>query len=76
MINDKILELVAHFNYLGCNINYKYDIKEQLQTSQTMCGTINRMLRNKTQKDTKLKFYKHKATPAFLYGCESYVRTH
>jgi hypothetical protein len=30
-------------------------------------------LKNKTQRDTKLKFYKVMATPVLLYGCERLI---
>jgi hypothetical protein len=50
MINDLILEQVAHFKYLGCNISYEYDndLKDKHQAFQEVCGTINRTLRNQT----------------------------
>lgn len=40
-----------------------------------MCGTIHRTLKNKTRKDTRIKFYKTMATPLLLYGSETWVNT-
>lgn len=38
-----------------------------------MCGTIRRVLGNKTRKETQLKFYKAIAVPSLLYGSENWV---
>jgi hypothetical protein len=40
-----------------------------------LCGTIHRTLKNKTKKETRLKFYKTVAVPALMYGCEIWVPT-
>lgn len=75
IIDDKVIEQVKHFNYLGCDITYEYsnDMKTKLQRFQHTCGTINKYLRNKTRKETLLKFYKVMAVPQLLYGCESWT---
>jgi hypothetical protein len=76
MINYWITEKVTRFKNLGRNVSYKYDdTREKLQNFQIMCGTISRMLKNKTRNNTKLKLCKIIATPALLYGCESWVTT-
>jgi hypothetical protein len=33
-----------------------------------VCGTIKKTLKNKTTKDTQVKFYKAIATPMLMYG--------
>ena len=72
MINDRILEQVSYFNYLGNGIGYdrKYDIYVKVGRFQTICGTINSIFNNKVRQDTNLKFYKAIAVPVLSYGCE------
>jgi hypothetical protein len=40
-----------------------------------LCGTVHRTLKNKTRKETRLKFYKTMAIPALMYGSEIWVPT-
>jgi hypothetical protein len=40
-----------------------------------LCGTTHRTLKNKTRKETRLKFYKTMATPVLMYGSEIWVPT-
>jgi hypothetical protein len=40
-----------------------------------LCSTIHRTLKNKTGKETRLKFYKTMAIPALMYGSEIWVPT-
>jgi hypothetical protein len=40
-----------------------------------LCGTIHRNLKNKTRKETRLKFYKTMAIPALMYWSEIWVPT-
>jgi len=77
VIDDHPLEQVSHFNYLGCYTSFEKDkdIDHKIHKFQYICGTIHRTLKNKTRKDTMLKFYKTMATPTLLYGCESWVIT-
>ena len=37
------------------------------------CGTIRRLLKNKTQKETQLKFYKVVAVPTLMCGYETWT---
>jgi hypothetical protein len=75
MINNKTIEQVKNFNYLGCDISYNYDddLQNKLHKFQYICGTIKRTLINKTRKYTQLKFYKAMAVPVLLYGCENWA---
>lgn len=74
---NKSIEQVNVFNYLGCQISFfgKYDLDKKILTFQNMCGTIVRTLKNKTRRETQLKFYKVMAVPALLYGAETWVLT-
>jgi hypothetical protein len=63
--NKSIIEQVSNFNYLGCNVTYKYDLNDKLSKFQNICGVIARTLNKKTKKDTNLKFYKIMAVPVF-----------
>ena len=69
MINDRILEHVRHYNYLENDIRYdrNYDIDVKLGKFQTVCGTIDRISRN--------KFYKVMAVPVLSYGCDVWTAT-
>ena len=76
ILNDKTIEQVNCFNYLGCNISYNKnnDINNKLSKFNYICGTIKRSLK-KTSKLTKIKFYKVMAIPMLLYGSESWTLT-
>lgn len=69
----KNLEQIRHFNYLGCDISYDGDTdwERKLSAFRSICGTIHRNLKNKTRKDTRMKFYKTVAVPTFLYASET-----
>ena len=77
VIEDKILEQVSDFKYLGCEISFKYDkdIEQKVNKFQAICGTIQRTFKNKIRKETKMKFYKVMALPTLLYGSETWVPT-
>ncbi|KAJ4432143.1 hypothetical protein ANN_20759, partial [Periplaneta americana] len=49
------------------------DIDNKISKFRWICGTINRTLKNKTRKETKLKFYKTMAVPVLTYGSESWI---
>jgi hypothetical protein len=69
--NKSITEQVSYFNYLGCNVTYKYN--EDLRKFQNICGVIARTLKKKTRKETNLKFYKIMTVPVLLYGSETWT---
>ena len=77
VLNDKPIEQVSHFRYLGCDISYEpdRDIEEKVNKFQMICGTINRTLKNRTRKDTKIKLYKTMAVPSLMFGRETWVNT-
>ena len=53
VVEDQILEQVSHFEYLGCNVSWDVDrdIEKKVNKFQSICGTINRTLQNKTTKE-------------------------
>jgi hypothetical protein len=60
---------MEHFKYLRWVISYY--TQEILYKFQFICGTINRTLKDKTRKDTKLQFYILLAIPTLLYNSGS-----
>ena len=77
MLNNKTLEQVNIFNYLGCNISYiqQNDPEIKLETFLRLIGTIKRSLLHKVQPETILKFYKTMAVPTLMYGSEVWSLT-
>jgi hypothetical protein len=73
--NKSIIEKVYNFNYLGCNVMYKYDedLNDKLSKFQNICGVIARTLKKKTRKETNLKFYKIMEVPVLLYGSKTWT---
>lgn len=72
VIEGKILEQVKHFKYLGCYVSYEkeIDLDEKLNRFRSICGTIHRNLKNKTRKETRVKFFNTVAIPVLMYGNE------
>jgi hypothetical protein len=72
--NNPIIEQLSDFNYLGCDVTYKYDedLNKKMNKCQSICGVISRTLK-KSKKETNLKFYKVMAIPVLLYGCETWT---
>lgn len=65
VINNQIIEKVAHVKYLGCDITsgeYK-DIYNKVNIYQIICEIVR-----KTLKETQIKSYKVVAVPSLLYG--------
>lgn len=78
IINNKPIEQVKTFNFLGSTISYFYDdtdIHTKLTKFNRINGTIARTLKNKVRKDTLIKFYKTMAIPCGIYGSESWTIT-
>jgi Tfp pilus assembly pilus retraction ATPase PilT len=75
MIDNKIIEQVSSFKYLGFDVSYclKEDIKIKLNKFQGMCGMIQRTLKQKTLQTTQLKFYKIMAVPMLTYASENWM---
>ena len=75
VVENKVLEQVSSFSYLGSDISLDIDkdIEKKTNKFQHICGTINKTLKNKVTKSTKLKLYKTMAVPLILYGSESWI---
>jgi hypothetical protein len=73
--DNKTIEQVSSFKYLGFNVSYclKEDINIKLNKCQRMCGTIRKTLRQKTPQSTQLKFYKIMAVPMLTYASENWT---
>jgi hypothetical protein len=72
-MDNKPIEQVSKFKYLGYTLSCMSDcdIKEKISLFQRLCGTIRRILYNKTRKDTQVKLYKIMAVPTLLYVSEA-----
>ena len=46
VVDNKSIEEVSHFRYLGCNTTYDVnnDVDHKLATFQTICSTIRQVL--------------------------------
>ena len=76
VIDNKIIEQVNMFNYLGNMISYKkeLDIDNELHNYLKIIGTLNNVFKpQKTFKKTRLKLYNTLALPVLLYGSESWT---
>ena len=55
VINDKIIEQVTEFKYLGyCILEYKSDLEDKLQIYNKINGAIRRHFGKQMTKETKL----------------------
>ena len=66
---------LSHFTYPGCDITYdttKY-LTIKLCTFRHSFGTLKRIFKNKTRKETQIKFHKVMAVPTLRYGSETWV---
>jgi hypothetical protein len=54
-IEDKTLEQVNHFKYLGYDVTFleETDIDAKIKKIQNICSTIRRTLKGKTRRDTQ-----------------------
>lgn len=59
------------------NNSYSKDIIEQKSNKCTciLCGTISRMVKNKTRRETMIQFYKTIAAPTLIYASETCITT-
>jgi hypothetical protein len=74
VIDNKTIEQVSVFKYLGFNVSYclKEDIHINLSKFQRMCGMIRKSLSQKIMQSTQLKFYKIMAVPMLTYASENW----
>jgi len=72
-INDKTLEQVSQFTYLGCSISYKFSNNVEFKLAkflQLIC-TIKRTIFRKVRMETILKIYNTLVLPTFNRGQKS-----
>ncbi len=55
VVDNKIIEQVSSFNYLGCEIGHDEDTNKKLSKFQSVCGIIHRTIENKTRKEMRIK---------------------
>jgi len=71
VINDKIIEQVTEFKYLGyCISEYKSDLEDKLQIYNKINGTIWRHFGKQMTKETKLRIHNMTAKAALKFGSE------
>lgn len=76
VINNKIIEQVNTFNYLGNLVSYKNekDIDSKISKFLRITGIINNIFKpNRTRRNTRLKLYSTLALPVLLYGSECWT---
>jgi hypothetical protein len=74
VINDKIIELVTEFKYLGYFISeYKSDLEDKLKAYNKINGTIWRNFGKQISKETKLRIHNITAKAALKFGSEVWV---
>ena len=74
VIDDKIIEQVTEFKYLGyCISEYKRDLGDKLQTYNKINEVILRHFGKKMTKETKLRIHNMTAKAALKFGCEVWV---
>jgi len=76
VINNKIIEQVNLFNYLGNVISYEgeLDTDNKLNNFLKITGILNSVFRpQKTLKKTRIKLYNTLALPVLLYGSETWT---
>src|SRR5215475_320163 len=76
VIDNKIIEQVNSFNYLGNMISYdkELDIDNKLHNYFKITGILNNVFRpQKTLKKTIIRLYNTLALPLLLYGSETWT---
>jgi len=72
--DDKIIEQVTEFKYLGyCISEYKRDLEDKLQTYNKINGAIRRHFGKQMTKATKLRIQNMTAKVALKFGSEVWV---
>ena len=77
ILENKTIEQVSKFNYLGCDISFvnEIDVNNKINKFSYITGTLKRSLRNKARKDSIMKLYKTMAVPTITYGSETWTMT-
>lgn len=75
-INDKILEIVNEFNYLGYKLSFstESDIHEKIVKFNKSLGILNKVMKSSlVQRHTRASLYKSLARPVLSYGSEAWT---
>ena len=77
IINDKTLEQVSQFTYLGSSVFYQFssNVEFKLANFLKLIDTIKRTTFRKVRTDTILKIHNTLVLPTFLYGSENWTLT-
>jgi len=69
IINDKTLEQVNQFTYLGCSISYQFsnEVESKLAKFLQLIGPIKRNIFRKVRTETILKIYNNLITYIFIW---------
>jgi hypothetical protein len=73
VINERIIEQVSSFKYLGSDISYlgEVDVNSKISKFLKVAGLINRVVTgNNVRRETRLRIYNTFAVPMLKYGCE------
>jgi hypothetical protein len=74
VINDKVIEQVSSFSYLGdISCQQMEDTSKELNKFYFMRGKIHRNFRQQIISGTQLKFYEVIADSVLIYGCENWA---
>ena len=73
ILNDKTLEKVSQFTYLGCSIPYQFSngVEFKLAKFLQLIGIIKRTIFKKVRTKTIVKIYNTLVLPTFLCGSEN-----
>jgi hypothetical protein len=75
-INNKTLEQVNTFNYLGCILSYvgEKDMPSKVSKFVKTIGDINQVFKpSLVQQHTRLNIYRTLARPVLIYGSEAWT---
>jgi hypothetical protein len=72
ILEKEPIEQVSHFSYPGSDVTHNNtDIRMEFNKCRHICDTLKRTLKNKSTKETQIKFYKVQAVPTLLYSSET-----
>jgi hypothetical protein len=74
VINEKIIEQVTEFKYLGyCISKYKSNLEDKLQTYNKINGVIRRHFGRQMNKETKLRIHNITTKAALKFESKDWV---
>jgi hypothetical protein len=76
VINNKIIEQINTFNYLGCSLSYEREkeVATKVPKFLKITGIIDQVLKpSKVQRQIRLRIYITLAIPILLCGCEAWA---